>query len=238
MRRLGGLCGRLLGRVANPVYVPRRDDELQLPDGSSIARDLRWHGTLRDGFGSVSLGPLSAVQTSRLSAGPCGEHDKVQVVQIPQVDVNDVPLFRTVLIADHEKGSREDLAWSLRVHGYRVLDAGTTLEALTVLSLNHVDLLVLGIGPRFDGRTAIDALSGDPRYATLPILVITSRPELVSNVRVLKPPIAHGVFAATVSSMIGPARTRPLTPIPGELLIQTLLDGAGDDDVGGPDRDS
>jgi CheY-like chemotaxis protein len=154
------------------------------------------------------------------------------------LNVDHVPLFRTVLIADHDKGSREDLAWSLRVHGYRVLDAGTTLEALTVLSLNHVDLLVVGIGPRFDGRTAIDALSGDPRYATLPILVITSRPELVSNVRVLKPPIAHGVFAATVSSMIGPARTRPLTPIPGELLIQTLLDGAGDDDVGGPDRDS
>jgi len=51
-------------------------------------------------------------------------------------------------------------------------------------------------------------------------------------------PIAHGVFAATVSSMIGPARTRPLTPVPGEVLIQTLLDGAGDDDVGGPDRGS
>jgi len=152
--------------------------------------------------------------------------------------VDDVPLFRTVLIADDDKGRREDLAWSLRVHGYRVLDAGTTLEALTALALNHVDLLVVGIGPRFDGRTAINALSGDPRYASLPILVITSRPELVPNLRVLKPPIAHGAFAATVNSMIGPARTRPLTPIPGEVLIQTLLDGAGDDDVGGPDRGS
>jgi CheY-like chemotaxis protein len=238
VRRLGHVCGRLHGRVTNAVHVPRRDDELQLPVGSSIARDLRWHGTLRDCFGSLSLGAPGEIQTSRLSVGPCGEHPRRQVVQIPQVEVDHAPLFRTVLIADHDKGSREDLAWSLRVHGYRVLDAGTTLEALTVLSLNNVDLLVVGIGPRFDGRTAIDALSGDPRYATLPILVITSRPELVSNVRVLKPPIAHGVFAATVSSMIGPARTRPLTPIPGEVLIQTLLDGAGDDDVGGPDRGS
>ena len=136
-------------------------------------------------------------------------------------------MFRTILIADGDEGLREDLGWSLRVQRYRVLAAGTTVDTLTALALNEVDLLVVGIGPRFDGRVALEQISGDARYARLPILVITSAAQRVPNLPTLRLPFTRRAFVGAVRSLIGPARIRPMTPIPGELSIQDLVRGVG-----------
>src|SRR3954464_4653125 len=75
-------------------------------------------------------------------------------------------MFRTVLIFDQNNVLREQLAWMLRAQGYRVLDAGSVGEVLTILMTNQVDLLVLGLdGPGTDGRKVLASITNDPRHA-------------------------------------------------------------------------
>jgi DNA-binding response OmpR family regulator len=163
--------------------------------------------------------------------GPCGKKDARYFVQDFRIVV-EVGVFRTVLITDDDHDLREEMAWGLRVEGYRVLVAGTAIDTLTTLSNNDVDLLVLDLRmPSIGGRAVLDAVSGDSRYAKLAVLIVTGAPELAPpELAVLTKPFSNHQFVTTVRTVVGPARRRALTtPIPGATPVQSILDGNGDD---------
>ncbi len=88
---------------------------------------------------------------------------------------------RTVLLVDDDADFRHALAEALRYEGHEVIEARSGEAALAVL--DHVsnakggapDLLVLDLlMPRMSGLEVIQRLRKSPRWARLPVLVVTA----------------------------------------------------------------
>ncbi len=128
---------------------------------------------------------------------------------------------QTVLVVDDEAQIRKFLRISLAAHGYRVLEAGSGREGLTLAAEARPDLLVLDLGlPDMDGKAVLSELR---RGSSMPVLVLSVRagdsekvlcldggandyvtkpfsiPEFLARVRVLlRQPAAAGVQEASV----------------------------------------
>ncbi len=78
-----------------------------------------------------------------------------------------------VLIAEDETQMRRFLRVSLSAHGYRLLEAGTGLEATQLATTHHPDLLILDLGlPDIDG---VDLTKQLREWSQVPIIVISAR---------------------------------------------------------------
>jgi diguanylate cyclase len=82
--------------------------------------------------------------------------------------------MKTVLIVDDEMFMRRLLEKSLERCGARLLTAASGDEALALMAAQPVDLLVIDINmPGRDGYATVAALRVDPRYAGLPVILLT-----------------------------------------------------------------
>ncbi|MDB5322037.1 MAG: CheA signal transduction histidine kinase [Phycisphaerales bacterium] len=81
----------------------------------------------------------------------------------------------TILIIDDEAACRNPLARLLQIEGYEITQAADGLEALQRLEERPHDLLLLDLlMPRMDGVTFLERLRGDPRFADIPVFLITA----------------------------------------------------------------
>ena len=81
-----------------------------------------------------------------------------------------------VLIVEDDKAMRDVYAELLTAEGHAVDMASEGQEALAIMRPD-VDLVVTDLNmPGMDGNTFINALRRDPRFGTLPVLVITAHP--------------------------------------------------------------
>jgi len=103
---------------------------------------------------------------------------------------------RTVLLADDDDDFRVLLAEALVMEGYRVIDVGTGEAVLTALDDaakgrgRAPDLLVLDLlMPRMSGIEILQKLRKSPRWASLPVLIVTGVNDQMLPVR-LNLPIA------------------------------------------------
>ncbi len=88
-----------------------------------------------------------------------------------------------VLIVEDEEQMRRFLRVTLRVNGYRVLEATTAAEALMVAQARRPDLVVLDLGlPDEDGMTVVANLR---RWYQGPILVVSARHQETDKVGAL-----------------------------------------------------
>ena len=79
----------------------------------------------------------------------------------------------TVLVVEDERQIRRLLRTSLSGQGYRVLEAETGREGLTMAASHQPDLIILDLGlPDLDGLEVIQEVRG---WAPMPILVLTAR---------------------------------------------------------------
>jgi CheY-like chemotaxis protein len=128
---------------------------------------------------------------------------------------------RTVLLADDDDDFRALLAEALVMEGYRVIDVGTGEAVLTALDDAGKgrgpapDLLVLDLlMPRMSGIEILQRLRRSPRWATLPVLVVTGVNDQMLPVR-LNLPIAFkpdlGVVLDAVRRQVGRDRSPGLT---------------------------
>jgi CheY-like chemotaxis protein len=80
-----------------------------------------------------------------------------------------------VLIVDDDPDCRRPLATLLSHEGYTVLQAGDGLEGLQRLREKPVDLILLDmIMPGVDGIAMLQAVRKDPRFAKIPVLLVTA----------------------------------------------------------------
>ena len=89
----------------------------------------------------------------------------------------------TILIVDDEPQLVRALRINLSARGYRVLTAHNGAMALKQAAEENPDLVVLDLGlPDMDGADVIAGLRG---WSTVPIVVLSARPDSAGKVRVL-----------------------------------------------------
>ncbi len=80
------------------------------------------------------------------------------------------------MVADDNADMRQYLTRLLKGAGYRVLTVNDGREALDTVRADPPDLLVSDVMmPRLDGLALLAALRGDPRTATVPVLLLSAR---------------------------------------------------------------
>jgi chemosensory pili system protein ChpA (sensor histidine kinase/response regulator) len=92
------------------------------------------------------------------------------------VPVAPAPVARTVMVVDDSLTVRKITSRLLEREGYRVLAAKDGVDALEQVSRSLPDIMLVDIEmPRMDGFDLTRNLRGDPRTASVPIIVISSR---------------------------------------------------------------
>ncbi len=83
----------------------------------------------------------------------------------------------TILVVENNPGTRELVAEFLGADGHTVLEAGTGVEALTVVAAARPDLILLDLRlPDAHGFDLARRLRHEPRTASVPILALTAYP--------------------------------------------------------------
>jgi CheY-like chemotaxis protein len=86
--------------------------------------------------------------------------------------------MQTVLVVDDEFSIGEVLEAILTDEGYRVVTAINGNHAMERLAGNRVDLVLSDLMmPVMDGGALFKALRGDPRYSSIPFVLMCSLPE-------------------------------------------------------------
>lgn len=93
-----------------------------------------------------------------------------------------------ILIVDDSSTMRRMVMASLRgIDAAQFVEAGNGLEALERLSLGPVDLMILDLNmPDMHGLDVLKFVRSHPVYATLPILILTTRGDEASRAESLK----------------------------------------------------
>jgi signal transduction histidine kinase/DNA-binding LacI/PurR family transcriptional regulator/CheY-like chemotaxis protein len=82
----------------------------------------------------------------------------------------------TVLVVDDDKNARHVMRSMLHNTGYQIREAANGTEALASVAEQLPDLLILDLMmPEVDGFEVLSQLRADPRYAELPIIIVTAK---------------------------------------------------------------
>ncbi len=80
-----------------------------------------------------------------------------------------------ILVVDDDPISQRLLGYTLQKQGHQVLSAMNGLLAIARLDQAEVDLVITDLTmPEMDGPTLLKHLRADPRYAELPIIMLTA----------------------------------------------------------------
>jgi two-component system alkaline phosphatase synthesis response regulator PhoP len=108
-----------------------------------------------------------------------------------------------ILIAEDEPHLREVLRFQLENAGYDVIEASDGEQAVEQAHQHQPDLLLLDVMmPHLDGYELTRALRSDPRYATIPIVMLTSKDARIDQLR--------GLDAGADAYMTKPADAREI----------------------------
>jgi CheY-like chemotaxis protein len=82
----------------------------------------------------------------------------------------------TVLVVEDDRDARDVYSLVLEVEGYAVVAAENGARALSLLKEHHVDAIVTDLlMPIMDGLDFATAVKADPRYADVPIILLSAR---------------------------------------------------------------
>jgi len=84
----------------------------------------------------------------------------------------------TILVVEYEADIRELVAYNLGKDGYSAVQAESAERALELLHSANPDLVLLDVMlPGLDGIALLKRLRGDPRWARLPVIMLTAKGE-------------------------------------------------------------
>jgi len=83
--------------------------------------------------------------------------------------------MKTILVVEDEQVIAEILSVVLQEEGYRVVMAGNGKEGLARLAETHPDLVLCDVMmPVVDGRDMVRAMSADPDYRSIPVVMMSA----------------------------------------------------------------
>lgn len=123
---------------------------------------------LGDGRVVLIIDPLAQIRAAHARPGP------TTVTPARYSSALAKPLL--VMVVDDSVTVRKVTSRLLERHGVRVITARDGIEALQALAEQQPDVLLVDIEmPRMDGFELVGRLRADPRLATIPVIMITSR---------------------------------------------------------------
>ncbi len=91
--------------------------------------------------------------------------------------------IRKILVVDDSKTELLHITRLLQPHGYVVQTAENAAEALASLALDPPDLILMDVVmPGQNGFQLTRSLSRDPQYASIPIVICTSKDQATDRV--------------------------------------------------------
>jgi adenylate cyclase len=191
-----------------------------------LNRVLGYSQLLLEGDEDEPLGPLKddlerIYELGRECEGVIGQHlhpDRLGS-ESPAPVVRDEcapPLARevvrgTILIADDDADIRAGLVRALRAQGHTLVEATDGQDALERLRAGSFDLVLLDITmPRVDGYEVLRQMKGDPRLASVPVLMVSALNEFAHTARCIEAgaedflpkPVDHVLLRARVNSLV------------------------------------
>ena len=83
---------------------------------------------------------------------------------------------KTVLIIEDEEDAADMFAEMMRVSGYRVLKTSSSTPALTMMSAENPDVVILDIMmPEISGLDILRQMRRDPALANIPVVVVSAK---------------------------------------------------------------
>ncbi|WP_224242886.1 response regulator [Hyalangium gracile] len=80
-----------------------------------------------------------------------------------------------ILVVDDDLNLCSSLSHFLEGHGFTVYSAGDALQALDVLERERIELIITDyLMPHLDGIRFTEMLKADPRFQSIPVLLITA----------------------------------------------------------------
>ena len=120
-------------------------------------------------------------------------------------------MMTRVLVLDDQEYLREIIAVILDDAGYPALPVANTIEAVQCLEELRPEMLVLDMSlPGITGLEFLDELRRDPRWAALPVLMVSGDPGALAtaqgrpNVGTLSKPFDANVLISETQRLIGP----------------------------------
>ncbi|WP_419731188.1 response regulator [Lichenicola sp.] len=84
-------------------------------------------------------------------------------------------MHKRVMTVDDSRTIREMVAFTLRRAGFDVSEAADGFKALEALKITPTDVIITDLNmPNMDGVALIRALRADPKWRTVPILMLTT----------------------------------------------------------------
>ena len=91
---------------------------------------------------------------------------------------------RLVLVVEDSATTRKVISITLGRHGYRVVEAANGLEALSRLSENRPDLILLDVVlPQMDGYQILTVIKKNQQFKDIPVILLTSRGGFLNRLR-------------------------------------------------------
>ena len=82
--------------------------------------------------------------------------------------------MKTILVVDDDANVRRSVRYVLKSHGYRVLEAPSGIAALSQLTKEPVDLVIMDlVMPQMDGTEVCDRMKSDASLSHIPVLIFT-----------------------------------------------------------------
>lgn len=90
--------------------------------------------------------------------------------------------MKTILVVEDDESVREMVQSVLEDESYRVVTASNGRQGLASVALVHIDLIVCDIMmPTLDGRKMCHIIRANPRYETIPIILMSAANEKIKR---------------------------------------------------------
>ena len=84
-------------------------------------------------------------------------------------------MSRTIMTVDDSASIRQLVSFTLKQHGYAVVEAVNGTEAIRKLKQEKIDMLITDINmPEIDGISLIKMVRDNPSYKFMPIIILTT----------------------------------------------------------------
>jgi two-component system chemotaxis response regulator CheY len=96
-----------------------------------------------------------------------------------------------ILVVDDDLNLCSSLSQFLEGNGYTVHSAGDALQALDIMERHVIELIITDyLMPHLDGIRFTERLKADPRFQSIPVLLITASPDLATTDKGLRRGVA------------------------------------------------
>lgn len=114
-----------------------------------------------------------------------GDDDVSEEVEtVVEVEEAAVANQKVILVVEDSATTRKVIAITLNRNGYRVVEAGDGLEALSKISEERPDLIMLDvILPKMDGYKILSIIKGNEEFKDIPVIMLTSKNGFINKMK-------------------------------------------------------